>query len=266
MVKSSCGFFLQKLLIYSADLCASGGLRRGTLHVLQRLLHHRNSFQVRQEGIRLFLIWYQMVGHSSTDDAKQMFASLVPGLVPGIANPFVSKSFGTTKKKTGLPHNSLFETIDFTPTEVEPLPAHGLQVPLCDVTCCYLKVLLDCMLSQVDKIFRAIYARFDMQSLKSHNDRGIAKTRSFRANVVCWRLPNVILLDLQIWLIAFQKSTKPIDHNDFTFQQSLQCYSSGRCEISDFACQIAHLQTKGRKAKWKICFWDKFLESCGIKS
>lgn len=82
--------------------------------MLQRLLHHGNSFrvrifvpffnlrhtdvhvwlyfcdQVRQKGVRLFLIWYQILGHAATADVQHMFASLVPGLVPEISNPFVN--------------------------------------------------------------------------------------------------------------------------------------------------------------------------------
>jgi hypothetical protein len=65
--------------------------------------------QVRQEGVRLFLIWYQVLGHAATAEVRHMFASLVPGLVAEIPNPFVNSvsaspavttSTGTTSFQT----------------------------------------------------------------------------------------------------------------------------------------------------------------------
>ena len=47
--------------------------------------HHTNCsliFQLRREGMRLFLLWYQILMDNATDECHKTFASLVPKLNP----------------------------------------------------------------------------------------------------------------------------------------------------------------------------------------
>lgn len=46
-------------------------------------------FQLRREGVRLFLLWYQILGENAPEELDKIFISLVPGLVPGVPNPFL---------------------------------------------------------------------------------------------------------------------------------------------------------------------------------
>ncbi|TPP56499.1 hypothetical protein FGIG_02766 [Fasciola gigantica] len=49
------------------------------LEILEELLDGRNALSVRKEGIRLFLIWFQILGTNATAKCHQVFTSLVPG-------------------------------------------------------------------------------------------------------------------------------------------------------------------------------------------
>ncbi|CAH8446172.1 unnamed protein product, partial [Dicrocoelium dendriticum] len=48
------------------------------VEVLEELLCDRNALSIRKYGIRLFLIWYQVLGTSATPRCHQMFVNLVP--------------------------------------------------------------------------------------------------------------------------------------------------------------------------------------------
>lgn len=49
--------------------------------------------QLRREGVRLFLLWYQILGDGAPSDVHTMFLHLVPGLLPG-SPPAMTQSFG----------------------------------------------------------------------------------------------------------------------------------------------------------------------------
>lgn len=47
---------------------------------------------MRQEGVKLFIIWYQILSTNAKQNVHHLFASLVPGLVPEISNPFIQQT------------------------------------------------------------------------------------------------------------------------------------------------------------------------------
>lgn len=49
---------------------------------MQKLLHNQNTLPVRQEGMRLFLIWYQIIADPTDPGLERIFASLVPNIIP----------------------------------------------------------------------------------------------------------------------------------------------------------------------------------------
>jgi len=139
--------------------------------VLQKLISQDNSFKVRQEGIRLFIIWYQIIGDSGDPYLDYLFASLVPGIVPNIPSLTVSpqtalqEGSGNQTSNFYSHHGSISEIFyttsdfvysstlksNFIPCEIEPIvPAYSSQCK--DVTCYYLQCLMDYLVSQMSKI------------------------------------------------------------------------------------------------------------------
>ena len=47
---------------------------------MKKLLHSGNSYKLRREGMRLFLIWYQVLMENATEECHRTYASLVPNL------------------------------------------------------------------------------------------------------------------------------------------------------------------------------------------
>lgn len=127
--------------------------------------------------MRLFLIWYQILGDdlSRLPDIEQIYASLVPGVVPNIANPFLSThsqnpnqefSNMSAHDSNGNPITSSINSSEVPniltltlssssvqPSPVEPfVPAFHCEPQPRDSTCYYLQCLLDYMITQSSKI------------------------------------------------------------------------------------------------------------------
>lgn len=49
------------------------------VEILEELLDERNALSIRKEGIRLFLIWFQVLGTNATEKCHHLFVNLVPG-------------------------------------------------------------------------------------------------------------------------------------------------------------------------------------------
>ena len=158
-------FILEKILVFLPELVR----RRWQFHslsiVLKKLLHPLNSIKVRQEGIRCFLLWFQILGHPVNHEVKAMFESLVP-LTPGpllvptppilpVTPDFAIQKEGNTlfyaNSATSTVFNPLTGTVEAI--EIEPLiPALREDPVPRDVPCYYLQSLLDFMVTQVTKI------------------------------------------------------------------------------------------------------------------
>ena len=125
--------------------------------------------------MRLFLIWYQILGEemTNTSELEQIYASLVPGLIPSVPNPFLSPhspnsihDFSNLSAHdsngnpiTGslnaaeVPHLMTITSSSVQPSPVEPfVPAFHQEPMPRDITCYYLQFLMDYMITQSSKI------------------------------------------------------------------------------------------------------------------
>ena len=59
-------------------------------------------FQLRRQGVRLFLVWYQILQDNASDECHRIFQQLVPGLGDGDLSELFSKSLSTPDSKYGL--------------------------------------------------------------------------------------------------------------------------------------------------------------------
>lgn len=75
-------FMLEKILIFNAELIKKRWQFYSLTFVMQKLLHRNNTWRLRQEGVRLFILWFQILSDETNIELQTIFASIVPNLVP----------------------------------------------------------------------------------------------------------------------------------------------------------------------------------------
>ncbi|XP_056151481.1 ral GTPase-activating protein subunit alpha-2 [Lampris incognitus] len=116
--------------------------------ILKKLLHTGNSFKIRCEGIRLFLLWLQALRDNCAEEQFLIFACLVPGF------PAVPSSRGPCTLDTII-YNPFSNPPDakVIPEEITPLvPAVGGEKVTDDQTCYILQTLLKFMVIQASSL------------------------------------------------------------------------------------------------------------------
>ncbi|XP_026156072.1 ral GTPase-activating protein subunit alpha-2 isoform X2 [Mastacembelus armatus] len=116
--------------------------------ILKKLLHTGNSFKIRCEGIRLFLLWLQALRDNCAEEQFLIFACLVPGF------PAVPSTRGPCTLDTII-YNPFFTPSDakVVPEEITPLvPAVVGEKVADDQTCYILETLLKYMVIQASSL------------------------------------------------------------------------------------------------------------------
>ncbi|XP_074547463.1 ral GTPase-activating protein subunit alpha-2 isoform X2 [Halichoeres trimaculatus] len=116
--------------------------------LLKKLLHTGNSFKIRCEGIRLFLLWLQALRDNCAEEQFLIFACLVPGF------PAVPSSRGPCTLDTII-YNPFSNPPDakVVPEEITPLvPAVVGEKVADDQTCYILETLLKYMVIQASSL------------------------------------------------------------------------------------------------------------------
>uniref|UniRef100_A0A6Q2YE33 Rap-GAP domain-containing protein n=1 Tax=Esox lucius TaxID=8010 RepID=A0A6Q2YE33_ESOLU len=113
--------------------------------ILKKLLHTGNSFKIRCEGIRLFLLWLQALQSNCAEEQLLIFACLVPGfpVVPSTRGPCTLDN---------IIYNPYSNPPDakVVPEEITPLvPAVQGEKVADDQTCYILQTMLKFMVVQV---------------------------------------------------------------------------------------------------------------------
>lgn len=70
----------EKLLIYLPDEIHERWQFNTISLILRKLLHHGNVFSIREQGIRLFMLWLQIMQDNMDEFNLVVYASIVPGL------------------------------------------------------------------------------------------------------------------------------------------------------------------------------------------
>nr|XP_061823882.1 ral GTPase-activating protein subunit alpha-2-like [Nerophis lumbriciformis] len=116
--------------------------------ILKKLLHTGNSFKIRCEGIRLFLLWLQALRDNCAEEQFLIFACLVPGF------PAVPSSRGPCTLDTII-YNPFSNPPDakVVPEEITPLVPAGVGERVADDQTCYiLETLLKFMVIQASSL------------------------------------------------------------------------------------------------------------------
>ncbi|XP_019733838.1 ral GTPase-activating protein subunit alpha-2 isoform X5 [Hippocampus comes] len=116
--------------------------------ILKKLLHTGNSFKIRCEGMRLFLLWLQALRDNCAEEQFLIYACLVPGF------PAVPSSRGPCTLDTII-YNPFSNPPDakVVPEEITPLvPAVAGEKGADDQTCYVLETLLKFMVTQASSL------------------------------------------------------------------------------------------------------------------
>lgn len=74
-------FMLENILVYNSKLVKKRWQFYSITFVMQKLLHQDNTHKLRQEGVRLFILWYEILCDDNNVELQTMFSSIVPGLI-----------------------------------------------------------------------------------------------------------------------------------------------------------------------------------------
>ncbi|XP_067224485.1 ral GTPase-activating protein subunit alpha-2 isoform X4 [Chanodichthys erythropterus] len=116
--------------------------------ILKKLLHTGNSFKIRCEGMRLFLLWLEALQSNCAEEQLLIFACLIPGF------PAVHSSRGPCTLDTII-YNPFSNPPDakIVPEEITPLvPAVPGEKVADDHTCSVLQIVLKVMVLQASSL------------------------------------------------------------------------------------------------------------------
>ncbi|XP_076637502.1 putative Rho GTPase-activating protein CG5521 isoform X9 [Colletes latitarsis] len=166
---------LEKVLTLLPELLNRRWQCHSLARILQKLLHPGNSWKLRRQALRYFILWYQALGENAPEHIHQMFASLVPGFPPQQPSPYKSerkadgkrdklakvigcddrdkKEFYDTQLSQSTFHDNASNQCPVTPVDGGPiLPPQSGEKPLDNETVRFLEALLEFMVTQVMKI------------------------------------------------------------------------------------------------------------------
>lgn len=128
---------LEKILIFLPELLQQRWQKHALTRLFKRLLHPANNSKLRREAMKLFILWYQILGEQADGIVHSMFTCLVPGFphqpIPSVPNPVLHVA---------------------TATDLLPLipPQTGEKI-LDDASKYYLDSLMEFMVTQVRRFF-----------------------------------------------------------------------------------------------------------------
>lgn len=141
---------LEKALILLPELLGRRWQCHSLTRIMTKLLHPGNSWKLRKEAMRYFLLWYQALGDMAPNAIHAMFATLVPGFpspYPGLGLDSLGKasSHGPTLHDTNQGR--------VCPVEILPVfpPQSGEKQPE-NLSNFFLEALLDFLVTQVGRI------------------------------------------------------------------------------------------------------------------
>lgn len=130
-------FMLEKILIYNPELIKKRWQFYSITFVMQKLLHLNNTWRLRQEGVRLFVLWYQILCDETNHELQTMFGSLVPGLFPqqqststaSLSQSSLQLSPTTHRPPPALPTSAPPQATNFQHQQHSPMSSepHALQ-------------------------------------------------------------------------------------------------------------------------------------------
>ncbi|XP_041353753.1 ral GTPase-activating protein subunit alpha-1-like isoform X2 [Gigantopelta aegis] len=91
----------EKILFLLPELIHKRWMFHSIGRVMKKLLHTSNSIKLRREGMKLFIVWYQILQENASEECHQIFWQLVPGLGEGLHQNILSQK-ATSTADTGV--------------------------------------------------------------------------------------------------------------------------------------------------------------------
>ncbi|GFO04867.1 ral GTPase-activating protein subunit alpha-1, partial [Plakobranchus ocellatus] len=154
---------------------------RITGRVVKKLLHPGNSLQLRRQGVRLFLVWYQCLQDNASEECHQIFLHLVPGLgtEDGLdLMSFMTDSSGSIDNIGGI--IAAGEITAILPSQSEKIPEN--------ITKFFLDSVLNYMVSEVIKI--------EWMNKEMREQSFEFLFTKFKAKYLLWLLPDFVYRDV----------------------------------------------------------------------
>lgn len=154
-------FMLEKILVYNPELIKKRWQFYSITFVMQKLLHQNNTWRLRQEGVRLFVLWYQILCDETNIELQTVFGSLVPNVVPQANKQQLTNLNNASDINNPNPHlqqHSVQATglpqLPIKLCSIDPLvPMTANEQLPSDETSFYLDSLLQSMVTQTTKPF-----------------------------------------------------------------------------------------------------------------
>lgn len=154
-------YTLEKILTLLPELLKRRWQCHSIQRILKKFLHPGNSTKARREGIRLFIIWYQILGENAPADLDVLYCLLVPSVIPNLPKIYASQQgLNDSSSLDSSSESSTFYShgphVDVGPVwagEISPImpPFGGDTIPD-NVTRLFMDSLLEFMVTQVHKI------------------------------------------------------------------------------------------------------------------
>ncbi|KAL4238881.1 Ral GTPase-activating protein subunit alpha-2 [Mactra antiquata] len=133
----------EKILLLLPELIHKRWMFQCINRIMMKLLHPGNGLKLRRDGMRLFLIWYQILQDNASEDCHKIFLQLVPQLGDGENQDLLNGRMATTPDTYG----GIISAGEITPI----LPIPGEKQPE-NITKFFFDALLQFIVSEVIKI------------------------------------------------------------------------------------------------------------------
>ncbi|XKL61926.1 hypothetical protein PGB90_001759 [Kerria lacca] len=141
-------YVLEKILLLCPELIANRWQCHSLTRVLIKLLHPGNSWKLRREAIKYFIIWYQILGDNVPECAHAIFATIVPGF----SSP-IDGHEGLEILSKIPPVGTFYNDSPVTPADIHPVyPPPSGEKQQDDPMKYFLDTLLEFMVTQVSRI------------------------------------------------------------------------------------------------------------------
>nr|XP_054759369.1 ral GTPase-activating protein subunit alpha-1-like [Lytechinus pictus] len=145
----------EKIFLFLPELIHSRWQFHSIGRVMQKLLHVGNGLKHRMDGMRLFLLWFQILQENASEECYLMYATLVPGF------PVPSGIYGSSLEHVMTHNSKTSPNLDSPVLEVEinPIvPAQPGEKPTENLTKLLLESLLKYTVTQTPMLSNVIAA------------------------------------------------------------------------------------------------------------
>ncbi|BFZ06941.1 hypothetical protein BsWGS_09980 [Bradybaena similaris] len=174
-------FIFEKILFLLPEIVHKRWMFHSIGRVIKKLLHPGNSLQLRCQGVRLFLVWYQCLQENANEECHQIFYNLVPGLSQDGGQDLMSLMTDHTSQADNVGGMiAAGEITSILPGQSEKLPDN--------LTKYFLESLLNYMVSEVIKI------EWMNKEMREQSFEFIFN--KFKAKYLRWLLPDFVYRDI----------------------------------------------------------------------